>query len=109
MKRTSIAIVIFAIGVASAFHQQENNRKWQLYKTKYEKNYSSLAEHQFRKEVFLSSLETISDHNKRFSDGLESFRMGLNHFSDMVSRVSDINCYLISYMEKELRLYKKEL
>jgi len=38
-----------------------------------------------RKKIWTSSYETIMAHNKRADKGLETYRQGLNEFSDMVN------------------------
>ena len=37
-----------------------------------------------RKKIWTKTYETITKHNKRADKGLETYRQGLNQFSDMV-------------------------
>lgn len=53
------------------------------------KSYSSVTEESFRFKIFLDRLQTITKHNQRYELGLESFEMGINQFSDMLT--SEIN------------------
>lgn len=52
----------------------------------HEKQYKSLEEEIMRKEIFVSNMEKIKQHNERFYQGLETFSMGVNQFTDMTSQ-----------------------
>jgi len=54
---------------------------FQDFQVKYNKNYTSLEEHQKRYAIFLENLEKIEEHNKK---GL-SWTMGVNQFADMTA------------------------
>lgn len=63
-----------------------------LLQLNYNKRYDSIDEETNRKRIFYENLHKIKLHNERFRQGLETFEMGINHFSDMTS--SEFDTYL---------------
>merc|ERR1711942_336358 len=57
---------------------------WNLFKAVHEKVYSSDAEEMLRKEIFLNNVAKIEEHNKKYEAGEESFKTGVNQFTDML-------------------------
>jgi len=57
---------------------------WELYKAVHEKVYSNDAEELLRREIFEKNVATIEEHNKKFEAGEVSFRLGVNHFTDLL-------------------------
>ena len=49
-----------------------------------EKTYADASDEIFRKKIFAEHLEKIEAHNRLYSEGLKSFTMGINRFSDLV-------------------------
>lgn len=49
------------------------------------KTYSSVTEESFRFKIFTDRLQTVTKHNQRYELGLESFELGINQFSDMLT------------------------
>lgn len=50
---------------------------------KYGKIYQNQTEDDMRMGIFLKNKQRIDDHNERHSNGMASFKMGLNKFSDL--------------------------
>jgi len=63
---------------ASALHA-----KWSSFKAQHGKSYEHAEEDSVRKTNFLSNTQAIEEHNTRFHQGLETFTMGHNEFSDL--------------------------
>jgi len=57
---------------------------WDLFKAVHEKVYASDAEEMLRKEIFLINVAKIEEHNKKHEAGEESFKTGINQFTDML-------------------------
>jgi Cathepsin propeptide inhibitor domain (I29) len=57
--------------------------EWNEFKLTHKKVYDSLAEEQYRYNIYLKNREVIAQHNQRFALGLETYDMGVNHLSDM--------------------------
>jgi len=57
---------------------------WDLFKTAHGKSYSCAAEEALRMSIFFEKVAQIDQHNARFEDGAESFKMAINKFSDML-------------------------
>lgn len=70
------AVVFFYFPPTEAFYI------WQDYKTSYNKVYTP-EEDAVRETLFYRKLREISDHNLRFLKKAESFKKGLNQFSDL--------------------------
>lgn len=55
-----------------------------------------------RLKQFAKTKEKVAEHNKRYEQGLESYKMGLNHLSDLVK--------VFSYSRLlEIQIFKKNL
>ena len=53
-----------------------------------EKNYESEEEEMLRKAIFTQHLKTINMHNYLYSNGLKSYTMGVNKYTDLVRSCS---------------------
>lgn len=53
-----------------------------------DKLYDSAENEAERKLIFAENLKMVESHNYLFERGLESFSMGINQFSDMVSSLT---------------------
>uniref|UniRef100_A0A146LBS1 Cathepsin L n=1 Tax=Lygus hesperus TaxID=30085 RepID=A0A146LBS1_LYGHE len=60
---------------------QEN--EWENYKAEHGKSYSSSKEDKMRRKLYFRRKADIDAHNARYKQGLTSYSMKLNHFSDM--------------------------
>ncbi|XP_063709084.1 digestive cysteine proteinase 1-like [Culicoides brevitarsis] len=65
--------------------EAELNRKWKEFKMTHEKEYETLEEEVKRKEIFDFNVRKMEEHNKRYHQGLETFYMGINQFTDLTS------------------------
>lgn len=54
-------------------------------KTKYGKVYQNETEDNERMQIFLKNKRKVEEHNEKHSQGLVSFKMGVNKFSDLTS------------------------
>ncbi|MCK0538909.1 C1 family peptidase [Alcanivorax quisquiliarum] len=57
--------------------------EWTKFKATYNKTYSSANEENDRMEIFLDNKNRIDKHNQLYKNGLVSYTMGVNKFSDM--------------------------
>jgi len=57
--------------------------EWQTFKFNYNKVYKDSMEEIFRKKIFAEHLESIDAHNRLYTKGLTTFKMGINRFSDL--------------------------
>lgn len=53
-----------------------------------EKSYTSNNEETVRKQVWMNTRNRVLDHNMLADKGKSTFRMGMNHFSDMVGHIT---------------------
>lgn len=77
-------ILLFCAAVvfcnASLTPDQED---WKAYKKEHRKHYDCLEDDKRHFRIFVDQKSKIIEHNQKFEDGIETFRMGLNQFSDM--------------------------
>jgi hypothetical protein len=69
---------------------EEINQQWNDYKIKYKRDYSE-EEDKIRKERFVANLKMVLEHNKKYSQGLTTFRLAINHLSDRTDEERPIN------------------
>ncbi|XP_007434449.1 cathepsin L1-like [Python bivittatus] len=55
---------------------------WRDWKRTYRKVYAE-GEEAFRRSVWENNVRVIEQHNREADEGKHSYRMGINHFSDM--------------------------
>ena len=63
---------------------------------KHGKSYRRPNEESFRRSIFRKNMLLIEEHNKKFSAGLVSYNMEMNHFGDMV-KIPEHECFIINY------------
>ncbi|KAK9886864.1 hypothetical protein WA026_018513 [Henosepilachna vigintioctopunctata] len=82
MKTFIIVLVFVSVAVIVAGLVENLDTKWELFKKTYGKSYKTLEEEKRRKEIFKKNVELIEDHNERYKCGKETYKMGINEFSD---------------------------
>lgn len=77
-----IALSIFCLVVA--LKEQEIQKEWFKFQLKYGKaGQRSLVKNNKRYKNFKENLEKINKHNKLYEQGLVSYKMAINPFSDL--------------------------
>jgi Cathepsin propeptide inhibitor domain (I29) len=82
MKAVIVTIFVFLGTVSSSTLENLLRNEWTEYKLEHKKVYDTLDEEQYRYGVYLKNRELIAEHNKRYALDLETYTMGINHFSD---------------------------
>ncbi|XP_066259253.1 cathepsin L-like proteinase [Euwallacea similis] len=77
-----VKIFLFSCLVLIASANQE---EWANYKAKFGKVYASDAEHQVRYEAFKGNLQKIQEHNAKYDQGLVTWYMAVNDFTDLTA------------------------
>jgi len=78
-----LSVLALAIVATQAINY---DAEWEDFKLKYEKSfYRSAAEHDKRKNVFISNLKMIQKHNAEHALGLRSNTLTVNKFADLTS------------------------
>jgi len=80
--KTFLFVAFF--GLLALSHAAPSQGVWNLFKAVHEKVYSSDAEEMLRKEIFLNNVAKIEEHNLKYEAGEESFKLGVNQFTDML-------------------------
>ncbi|RZC38023.1 cathepsin L1 [Asbolus verrucosus] len=78
-----LAVVIYA--TAADLTDEAVSEKWNSFKVTYQKNYLNSKEESFRKQLFVKKLQHIEEHNEKFRQGLETYEIGVNKFTDMTT------------------------
>ncbi|CAH1391323.1 unnamed protein product [Nezara viridula] len=72
-----LTLLVAAYGLSSRF--------WHSFKLAHGKIYKSIAEERFRKNVYVENKMKIDEHNKRYEQGLVSYKLSMNHFGDLTN------------------------
>jgi cathepsin L len=72
---------------------------WRLFVKTYGKQYNSKTDEESHKQAFAANLRKIEQHNRLHSFGLQTFKMGVNKYSDMTleSFVRQMNGYKVNH------------
>ncbi|XP_030554226.1 protein CTLA-2-beta [Drosophila novamexicana] len=57
--------------------------EWTEYKQKYQKDYQSSGDEEKRQKIFCQNLSEIEKHNAAYDLGQETYKKGVNEFSDL--------------------------
>jgi cathepsin L len=78
-----ILLALVGIACANIFTQEEVHRNFEQFKLKYGRQYSSAVQEEIRREIFAYNLEKIHLHNLQADNGVKTFRLAVNNFTDM--------------------------
>ncbi|KAL2099336.1 hypothetical protein ACEWY4_005816 [Coilia grayii] len=78
-----LIVAVASLAVVNCASISLEDLEFQAWKLKFEKSYSSFEEEVQRKLVWLSARRRVLAHNIQADQGLQSYRMGMNQFSDM--------------------------
>merc|ERR1719204_3047198 len=88
------AIVAF-LGLLALSQAAPSLKSWDLYKAVHKKVYSSGSEESLRLEIFNKNVAMIEEHNQKYEAGEETFKMGINRFTDMLQ--SEVDAMMKGY------------
>ncbi|KAF5308700.1 hypothetical protein FQR65_LT06061 [Abscondita terminalis] len=92
--------VIHAKSVLDSAHET-----WASYKNQYEKQYVHEIEESFRLKIFIDNLEKIKVHNDKYEQGLVTYTLGINQYSDLLKHefIEKISgCNLVNNVPRNL-------
>jgi len=100
------AVIVF-LGLLALSQAAPSLSTWELFKAVHEKEYTSRAEETLRKEIFEKNVARIEKHNQKYEAGEETYKQGINRFTDMLNEevVSLINGYRSSDKVKSTRIF----
>lgn len=78
-----ILIILSFCYLTAALQEKEIQEQWLNFKSKYGRRYRNIVEDSQRFINFKNNFLKIWQHNQRFKQGLESYEMSVNPFSDM--------------------------
>ncbi|XP_010884910.2 uncharacterized protein LOC105019996 [Esox lucius] len=65
--------------------EEELDKEFAMWKTKHGKTYNSTEEEAKRRNIWFATRTRVMEHNRKAANGLATWIMGLNHFSDLTS------------------------
>nr|CAD7454114.1 unnamed protein product [Timema tahoe] len=84
--RLLLLIAAFVAVCAAVPISEEVHSDWSLFKTKHSKQYDTEEEENVRFLIFIENRNMIFEHNKKYEEGLVTYKMALNHLADMVQQ-----------------------
>ncbi|XP_055296471.1 procathepsin L-like [Sitodiplosis mosellana] len=76
-------LIIFACVFAIVSVSSSNLSEWNAFKTNFGKKYKNQADERHHMRIFLKHKDEVEKHNQMFNDGLVSYTMSLNSYSDV--------------------------
>ncbi|XP_052741117.1 procathepsin L [Bicyclus anynana] len=76
-------VLLCLLAGARASPLQLLNEEWTAFKLQHDARYGSVAEEARAREAFENNRLAVARHNQRYALGLESYRTGLNKYSDL--------------------------
>ncbi|KAH8307746.1 hypothetical protein KR044_012238 [Drosophila immigrans] len=86
--KAAIGVLLFALVAsiqASITYEDVLNAEFDMFKVEHEKSYNDENEEALRLQIFKDNKELIDKHNERYAAGDETYEMGVNQFTDMLS------------------------
>ncbi|XP_025017119.1 cathepsin L1-like [Tetranychus urticae] len=77
------SIVLLACLALTFASEVDYKSEFNQFKINHNKNYAHPKEEAYRFQVFSSNLKKITEHNKRHANGLETYDMGVNAYTDL--------------------------
>ena len=75
-------LLIFTLISVTSCSILSQDFQWENFKIKFKKSYRSSSHELERKAIFLSTLESIEEHNAKYEAGLSTYFQGVNFYSD---------------------------
>ncbi|KAJ8665171.1 hypothetical protein QAD02_006833 [Eretmocerus hayati] len=84
MGALAIILVTLAATTQAVLSIELSVAEWRNFKLEHSKIYNDADEEKLRMDIFLKNKQMIGQHNARYDEGLVSYKMGVNKFSDML-------------------------
>ncbi|XP_058793261.1 cathepsin L-like [Phymastichus coffea] len=82
--RTLVLLLVALIAVAQAVSIYDSAaREWNTFKAEHGKSYTNEIEEELRLKIFMENKQKIAEHNAMFEQGLVTYKLGFNEYSDM--------------------------
>lgn len=78
MKSVLILVVLLSVQALP----NDSQKTWKKFKSTHNKQYKTLREDTNRRQIFEKNLQNVEDHNKLYNQGLNSYKLAVNDFSD---------------------------
>ncbi|CAB0032288.1 unnamed protein product [Trichogramma brassicae] len=85
MKSIVVLLLVALAAVAQAVSFVDLvQEEWRVFKAEHRKGYGSDIEEKFRMKIFMENKHKIAKHNAKYEQGLVSYKLKLNKYSDML-------------------------
>lgn len=81
-----LALQLVFGGIQAISYSEVLDEEWNTFKFEFSKNYDNEYEEQLRRQIFEDNKRKIDKHNRRYEMELETYEMGVNQFSDLLSK-----------------------
>ncbi|XP_067626320.1 protein CTLA-2-beta [Eurosta solidaginis] len=68
------------------------DQEWEEFKSKFNKAYSDPDEDKMRRGHYEKSKQIVEEHNKKYESGAATWKMGINHLSDLTEEEYAMRC-----------------
>lgn len=82
-----LCALLFVVALPAIFAFTSNDvmkEEFEQFKLAHDKKYESEVEESFRMKIFLDNRHKIAKHNQRYERGEVSYKLGMNHFGDLL-------------------------
>ncbi|KAM4690739.1 protein CTLA-2-alpha-like [Rhinophrynus dorsalis] len=83
MLRFCLLVLVFPLVQSALSPNTELDSEWELWKTKFNKQYKSEKEEGIRRLNWERNLQIIAKHNEEYAQGRQTYTMGMNQFGDL--------------------------
>lgn len=78
-----VGFSVVSIAFSAITYREVLTEEWEEFKQKYNKTFEDKSEDNYRFKVFLENKMKVIKHNRRQANGLHSYTLGLNKYSDL--------------------------
>ncbi|XP_029431245.1 ervatamin-B-like [Rhinatrema bivittatum] len=87
-------LVLAFILACNATTLRSLDSEWKLWKSNYEKKYTSQIDEEFRRKTWESNWKMVQEHNQLADQGKKSYWMKVNHFADKTEKeLKSMSCF----------------
>lgn len=79
-------LIVLALAAVAVQAELSAEQQWVEFKADHGKEYKNIVEERTRFAIFQDNVRKINEHNKLFKQGLSTYEMGINQFTDLTEQ-----------------------